>query len=75
MAIDTAMSNKNKVAPLLQNTFELVPMPRLSEIPLEGKELSVEEYKEFLLALEKAQEISKGKVNFLSIMKTAKIIG
>ena len=48
MAIDTAMSNKNKVAPLLQNTFELVPMPRLSEIPLEGKELSVEEYKEEL---------------------------
>ena len=37
--------------------------------------MSVEEYKEFLMALEKVPEINKGKVNFLSIMKTAKIIG
>ncbi|MBO4926995.1 MAG: polyphosphate:AMP phosphotransferase [Clostridiales bacterium] len=46
--IDIALQNHSLAVPLLQNTFPLVKMPKLSEIPLEGKELTDEEYKEKL---------------------------
>ena len=46
--IEIALQNHSLAVPLLQNTFPLVKKPKLSEIPLEGKELSDEEYKEKL---------------------------
>lgn len=49
--IETALQNDNIAVPLLQNTFPLKKMPKLSEIPLD-KELSDEEYKKELHALQ-----------------------
>lgn len=46
-AIDTALSNEKQSALLVQNTFELLPIKRLSEISLD-KELSEEEYRKEL---------------------------
>jgi polyphosphate kinase 2 (PPK2 family) len=46
--VDIALQNHSLAVPLLQNTFPLVKMPKLADIPLEGKELSDEEYKEKL---------------------------
>ena len=46
--IEIALQNHSLAVPLLQNTFPLVKKPKLAEIPLEGKELSDEEYKEKL---------------------------
>lgn len=42
--IDTALANDSIAVPLLQNTFPLVDMPKLSEIPLDCS-LTDEEYK------------------------------
>lgn len=42
--IDTALKNSERAAPILQNTFPLVKMPKLSEIPLD-KTMSDDEYK------------------------------
>lgn len=50
--IDIALQNHSLAVPLLQNTFPLQKMPKLSEVPLEGKELTEEEYKEKLDALQ-----------------------
>ncbi len=50
--IDIALQNHSLAVPLLQNTFPLVKMPKLSDIPLEGKELTEEEYKEKLNKLQ-----------------------
>lgn len=52
-SIDTALKNKALAVPILQNTFPLVQMPKLSDIPLEGKTLTDEEYKETLDKLKK----------------------
>ncbi|MBO7424913.1 MAG: polyphosphate:AMP phosphotransferase [Clostridiales bacterium] len=46
--IDIALQNSSMAVPLLQNTFPLQKMPKLSEVSLEGKELTDEEYKEKL---------------------------
>ncbi len=46
--IDIALQNSSLAVPLLQNTFPLQKMPKLSEVSLEGKELTDEEYKEKL---------------------------
>ena len=46
--IDIALQNSSLAVPLLQNTFPLQKMPKLSEVSLEGKELTDEEYKEQL---------------------------
>ncbi|MBQ4363619.1 MAG: polyphosphate:AMP phosphotransferase [Oscillospiraceae bacterium] len=53
-SIDTALKNKDskQTAPLLQNTFPLKPIPKLSEIPLD-KTVPEEEYRE---QLEKLQD-------------------
>lgn len=45
--IDTALMNQSKAVPLLQNTFPLVEIPRLKDIPLEQK-LTEEEYRKQL---------------------------
>ncbi len=50
--IDIALQNHSLAVPLLQNTFPLVKMPKLSDIPLKGKELTEEEYKEKLNKLQ-----------------------
>ncbi|MDO5132353.1 MAG: polyphosphate:AMP phosphotransferase [Eubacteriales bacterium] len=51
--IDTALKNHSLASPILQNTFPLNRTPLLSEIPLEDKTLSDEEYKEELDSLQK----------------------
>ncbi len=50
--IDIALQNAGSVVPVLQNTFPLVKMPLLSEIPLD-KTVSDEEYKAELDSLQK----------------------
>ena len=50
--IDIALQNAGSVVPVLQNTFPLVKMPMLSEIPLD-KTVSDEEYKAELDSLQK----------------------
>lgn len=39
--IEVAMENSKHAVPILQNVFPLVEMPRLSEIPLDGKEVGM----------------------------------
>ena len=51
--IETALQNHALAAPILQNTFPLRPTPLLSEIPLEGKTLTDEEYRTRLDTLQK----------------------
>lgn len=46
--IEVAMQNSAHSVPLLQNIFPLVKMPKLNEIPLEGKNISDEAYKQEL---------------------------
>ena len=46
--IEIALQNQSLAVPLLQNVFPLEKVPKLSEIPLENKSLSDEEYKEQL---------------------------
>ena len=50
--IDTALANEKLNVPIPQNTFELKPMPKLSEIPLDVS-LTEEEYKAELSRLQK----------------------
>ena len=50
--IEVAMENSKHAVPILQNVFPLVEMPRLSEIPLGGKEVGDEEYKAELKELQ-----------------------
>jgi polyphosphate:AMP phosphotransferase len=50
--IETALLNKGHAAPILQNTFPLEKIPKLSEIPLD-KSLTDEEYKKQLDKLQK----------------------
>ncbi len=52
-SIDVALTNQRTNVPILQNTFPMAKLPKLSEIPLEGKEISDEEYKEQLDELQK----------------------
>ena len=51
-AIETALQNSAMSVPIPQNMFPLEKAVPLAEIPLEGKELSEEEYKEKLDALQ-----------------------
>ena len=46
--IEVALQNSAHSVPILQNIFPMVKMPKLSEVSLEGKELSDEEYKKEL---------------------------
>ena len=50
--IEIAIQNHSLAVPLLQNTFSLVKMPLLSEVPFEGKTLTDEEYKKKLGVLQ-----------------------
>ena len=50
--IEIALQNQSLAVPLLQNVFPLEKVPKLSEIPLENKSLSDEEYKEELSKLQ-----------------------
>lgn len=50
--IEIALQNQSQAVPLLQNTFPLVKMPKLKDVSLEGVELTEEEYKEKLDALQ-----------------------
>ena len=50
--IEIALQNQSLAVPLLQNVFPLEKVPKLSEIPLENKSLSDEEYKEELARLQ-----------------------
>ena len=50
--ITTALQNEKTVAPILQNTFELLPIPKLGEIKLD-KSLTDEEYRSELAACQK----------------------
>lgn len=50
--IETALLNQGHAAPILQNTFALKKIPKLSEVSLD-KELTDEEYKEELDKLQK----------------------
>lgn len=50
--IEIALQNQSLAVPLLQNVFPLEKVPKLSEIPLENKSLSDEEYKEELAKLQ-----------------------
>ena len=46
--IEVALQNSAHSVPILQNIFPMVKMPKLSEVSLDGKELSDEEYKKEL---------------------------
>ncbi len=50
--IDIALDNHALSVPLLQNVFPLVPMPKLSEIPLGDKTIDDESYKKQLKSLQ-----------------------
>ncbi len=50
--IDTALKNRALAAPIRQNIFPLKKMPLLEDVILEGKEISDEEYKAELSALQ-----------------------
>ena len=52
MGIETALHNESLAVPLLQNAFPLIKMPKLRDVPLEGKTLDEEEYKEELKELQ-----------------------
>ena len=51
-AIETALQNASLSVPIPQNMFPLAKTVKLAEIPLEGKELTEEEYKEKLESLQ-----------------------
>ncbi|MDE5863419.1 MAG: polyphosphate:AMP phosphotransferase [Lachnospiraceae bacterium] len=51
--IDVALLNSRLAAPILQNTFPLKPIPKLSEIALEDKKLTDEEYRKELKSCQK----------------------
>ncbi len=50
--IEIALNNHSLAVPLLQNTFPLIPMPKLSEIPLD-KTIDDETYKQQLKQLQR----------------------
>lgn len=50
--IDIAMQNTNLAAPLIQNIFPLVKIPKLQEVELEGKVMEDAEYKRELKELQ-----------------------
>ena len=52
MGIETALYNESLAVPLLQNAFPLIKMPKLRDVPLEGKTLDEEEYKKELKELQ-----------------------
>ena len=52
MGIETALHNESLAVPLLQNAFPLIKMPRLRDVPLEGKTLDEEKYKKELKELQ-----------------------
>ena len=52
MGIETALHNESLAVPLLQNAFHLIKMPKLRDVPLEGKTLDEEEYKKELKELQ-----------------------
>lgn len=52
MGIETALHNESLAVPLLQNAFPLIKMPKLRDVPLEGKTLDEEEYKRELKELQ-----------------------
>lgn len=52
MGIETALHNESLAVPLLQNAFPLIKMPKLRDVPLEGKNLDEEEYKKELKELQ-----------------------
>ena len=52
MGIETALHNESLAVPLLQNAFPLIKMPKLRDVPLEGKTLDEEEYKKELQELQ-----------------------
>ncbi len=52
MGIETALHNESLAVPLLQNAFSLIKMPKLRDVPLEGKTLDEEEYKKELKELQ-----------------------
>ena len=52
MGIETALHNESLAVPLLQNAFPLIKMPKLRDVPLEGKTLDEEEYKKELKELQ-----------------------
>ena len=52
MGIETALHNESLAVPLLQNAFPLIKMPKLRDVPLEGKTLDEEEYKKELKGLQ-----------------------
>lgn len=52
-AMDVALQNNAHSVPILQNTFPLVKMPKLSEVNLEDATISEEEYKKELKKYQK----------------------
>ena len=52
MGIETALDNESLAVPLLQNAFPLIKMPKLRDVPLEGKTLDEEKYKKELKELQ-----------------------
>ena len=52
MGIETALHNESLAVPLLQNAFPLIKMPKLRDVPLEGKTLDEEKYKKELKGLQ-----------------------
>lgn len=52
MGIETALHNESLAVPLLQNAFPLIKIPKLRDVPLEGKTLDEEEYKKELKELQ-----------------------
>lgn len=52
MGIETALHNESLAVPLLQNAFPLIKMPKLRDVPLEGKTLDEEKYKKALKELQ-----------------------
>ena len=51
--IDTALKNHSLAAPIRQNIFQLNPIPKLSEVSLDDKTISKEEYDKELDSLQK----------------------
>lgn len=50
--IETALKNQALAVPVLQNTFPLVPMPKLADVTLDDKTLTEEAYKKELNRLQ-----------------------
>ncbi len=55
--IDTALKNHSMAVPILQNTFPLLPIPKLADVVMEGKEMTDEDYDRELKLLQ--EELKK----------------